>query len=173
MTEATVLEASYATYRIGEFVTIEDGCTIHPGCFIGNCCTIRKGTWIGEDTKIGHNVVLEGDCTIGSRCSIRNLCHITKGVTIEDDVFVGQGTMTANDRRMCHGRPGMEFKPEPILIKRGARIGANVTILGGVTIGENAVVGAGSVVTKNVAPDFVVFGVPAGFARLVKEEERI
>ena len=156
----------------GLFCVIEEGCIIGKNCYIGNSCVLRKRTIIGNDTVIGHLTVLEGDCTVGDRCLIHTQCHITKGVTIEDDVFIGSLTTTGNDRRMCHNRRDkMRFVPEPIVIKRAARIGQGTTILAGVTIGVNAVVGAHSLVAEDVPNATVVAGVPARRLRYVDAGE--
>ena len=154
--------------RLGFFCVIENGCTIGENCYIGNGCVLKERTIIGNDTVIGHLTVFEGDCTIGDRCLIHTQCHITKGVTVEDDVFIGSLTTTGNDRRMCHNRRDkMRFVPEPIVIKRAARIGQGTTILAGVTIGVNAVVGAHSLVAEDVPNATVVAGVPARRLRYV------
>ena len=157
---------------LGLFCDIDEGCKKGNGCLIGHGCVMRPGTVIGNDTVIGHQTIFEGDCSVGDRCLIHTQCHITKGVTIEDDVFIGSLTTTGNDRRMCHNRrERMGFLPESILIKRAARIGQGVTILAGVTIGVNAVVGAHSLVMYDVPNGTVMVGVPARRLKYVDARE--
>ena len=121
---------------------------------------IQDRVWIGDDCKIGANSFIEEDVCIGNRVTIKNNVAIYTGVTIEDDVFLGPScvfTNVINPRSFINRKA--EFKHT--LIKRGATIGANATILCGHTIGNYAMVGAGSVVTMDV-PDYVlVMGNPA------------
>ncbi len=124
------------------------------------------GCEIGDDTKIGTFVEVQKGAKIGSRCKVSSHSFICEGVTIEDDVFIGHNVTFINDR-FPRATAGGQLQTEadwncvPTLIKRGASIGSSATILCGVTIGEGAIVGAGSVVTKNVAPHTVVAGNPA------------
>lgn len=125
------------------------------------------GCEIGDDTKIGTFVEVQKGAKIGSRCKISSHSFICEGVTIEDEVFVGHGVMFTNDLfpRATTATGGLQTESDwhcvPTLVKRGASIGSGVTILCGVTIGERAMVGAGSVVTKDVPADAVVVGNPA------------
>jgi len=124
------------------------------------------GCRIGDDTKIGTFVEIQKNAVIGRRCKISSHTFICEGVTIEDDVFVGHGVMFINDRRpraTADGRLQTEadWQVVPTLIRRGASIGSGATILCGITIGENALIGAGAVVTRDVAPGETVVGVPA------------
>jgi len=124
------------------------------------------GCRIGDDTKIGTFVEIQKNAVVGSRCKISSHTFICEGVTIEDDVFVGHGVMFINDRRpraTADGRLQTEadWSVVPTLVKRGASIGSGAAILCGVTIGENAMIGAGAVVTRDVAPAETVAGVPA------------
>lgn len=124
------------------------------------------GCRIGDDTKVGTFVEIQKNAVIGRRCKISSHTFICEGVTIEDDVFVGHGVMFINDRRpraTADGRPQTEedWTVVPTLIRRGASLGSGAVILCGVTIGENAMVGAGAVVTRDVAPGDTVAGVPA------------
>jgi len=124
------------------------------------------GCEIGDDTKIGTFVEVQKGAKIGSRCKVSSHSFICEGVTIEDEVFIGHNVTFINDR-FPRATAGGELQTEadwacvPTLIKRGASIGSSATILCGVTVGEGAIVGAGSVVTKNVAPHTVVAGNPA------------
>lgn len=131
------------------------------------------GCEIGDDTRIGTFVEIQKGARIGNRVKISTHTFICEGVTIEDDVFVGHGVVFINDKypRAVNeeGGPQTEedWKVVPTLVKRGASIGSGATILCGVTIGENAIIGAGSVVTKDVDAGAIVLGVPARFARKV------
>lgn len=155
-------------------VIIEQDCEVGSDTFIGNYCILRAGTKIGSDCKIGHLTVFEENCQIGDRCLIQTQCYITKGVIIEDDVFIGSMFTGGNDRLMCHNRRHiLDYKETPFKIKRAARLGINVTVLPGVVIQENAVIGAGSVVTKDVPPFEIWFGNPARKAGQVDKKEWI
>ncbi|MGD9782167.1 MAG: acyltransferase [Kiritimatiellia bacterium] len=125
------------------------------------------GCAIGDDSRVGTFVEIQKGAAIGARCKISSHTFICEGVTIEDEVFVGHGVMFINDRRPRATADGGALQTEadweciPTWVKRGASIGSGATILCGVTIGENALVGAGAVVTKDVPPGAVVAGVPA------------
>jgi UDP-2-acetamido-3-amino-2,3-dideoxy-glucuronate N-acetyltransferase len=120
------------------------------------------GCEIGDDSMIGTFVEIQSGVRIGCRCRVQSHTFICEGVTVEDDVFIGHGVMFVNDSRP---RTGAEHKArwavEPVVVKRGASVGSNATILGGVTIGEKAMVGAGAVVTADVGAGETVAGVPA------------
>jgi UDP-2-acetamido-3-amino-2,3-dideoxy-glucuronate N-acetyltransferase len=156
--------------RLGHYVVIEDGCKIGDDTFIGNFTMLRKNTVIGKKCVIGHGTVFEGDCTIGDRVLIHAQCHITKGVVIEDDVFIAPMFVGANTEKIVHGR-GYPLILNPYRIKRAARIAIGVTVLPGVTIGENALVAVGAVVTKDVPDRAVVMGVPARLVRYVEDDK--
>lgn len=129
------------------------------------------GCEIGDNSKIGTFVEIQKNATIGKNCKISSHSFICEGVHIEDDVFLGHNVTFINDLYPRATAAGGALQTEddwecvPTYIKRGASIGSSVTILCGVTIGENAVVGAGSVVTKDVAPNTVVAGNPARFIK--------
>jgi len=132
------------------------------------------GCAIGNSTKIGAFVEVQKNAHIGSNCKISSHTFICEGVTIEDNVFIGHGVMFINDtypRATANGalQTEADWKVEPTVIKRGASIGSNSTILSHVTIGENAIIGAGSVVTKDVPPDTIVAGNPARIIRRIKD----
>jgi len=125
------------------------------------------GCEIGDETRIGAFVEIQKNSNIGARCKISSHSFICEGVTIEDEVFVGHGVMFTNDRlpRATNpdGSPQSEadWKVEPTIVRKRASIGSNVTIVAGVTIGFNALVGAGAVVTRDVPDYAIVAGVPA------------
>lgn len=125
------------------------------------------GCEIGADTKVGTFVEIQKGAKVGARCKISSHTFICEGVTIEDEVFIGHGVMFTNDLfpRAANpdGSPQTEadWKCLPTVVKRGASIGSNATLLCGITIGEGALVGAGSMVTKDVPAGAVVAGNPA------------
>jgi acetyltransferase-like isoleucine patch superfamily enzyme len=129
------------------------------------------GCEIGDDVKIGTFVEIQKGSKIGNRCKISSHTFICEGVTLEDGVFIGHNVVFTNDRypRATNGAGELQSEADwvctPTLVKRGASIGSGAVLLCGITIGENAMVGAGSVVTKDVPPDSVVAGNPA---RIVK-----
>ncbi|PJA29137.1 MAG: N-acetyltransferase [candidate division Zixibacteria bacterium CG_4_9_14_3_um_filter_46_8] len=128
------------------------------------------GCEIGDNTKIGAFVEIQKKAHIGKNCKISTHSFICEGVVIEDDVFVGHNVSFINDkypRSTVEGKLQTEadWKVVPTLVKQGASIGTGSTILCGVTIGENAIVGAGSVVTRDVPDNSIVAGVPARFIR--------
>jgi UDP-2-acetamido-3-amino-2,3-dideoxy-glucuronate N-acetyltransferase len=131
------------------------------------------GCTIGDDVRIGTFVEIQKGATIGNNCKIQSHSFLCEGVTLEDEVFVGHSVTFINDRfpraTNDEGLPKAdgEWKCEPTLVKRGASIGSGVTILCGVTIGERAIVGAGSVVTKDVPAGAIVAGNPARVIRTI------
>ena len=135
------------------------------------------GCEIGDDTKIGTFVEVQKGVRVGARCKISSHTFICEGVTIEDEVFVGHGVTFVNDRfpRATAASGALQTEADwscqQTLIKRGASIGSGATILGGVTVGEKAIVGAGSVVTKDVPPGVIVAGNPARVRRNVGQTE--
>jgi acetyltransferase-like isoleucine patch superfamily enzyme len=136
------------------------------------------GCEIGDDTKIGAFVEIQKNATVGRRCKISSHTFICEGVTIEDNVFIGHGVMFTNDSFPRATRPDGSLKTEAdwtveqTIIKRGASIGSGATILPNISIGENAIVGAGSVVTKDVPHKAIVAGNPAKILRYIQEEEK-
>jgi acetyltransferase-like isoleucine patch superfamily enzyme len=129
------------------------------------------GCAIGDETKIGAFVEIQKNVRVGKRCKISSHTFICEGVTIEDNVFIGHGVVFVNDtypRATASGgrlQTEEDWKVEPTVIKRGASIGSGATILSNISIGENAIVGAGSVVTKDVPANAIVAGNPARVLR--------
>src|SRR5271165_6493934 len=133
------------------------------------------GCEIGDETKIGTFVEIQKGAKIGDRCKISSHTFICEGVTIEPGVFVGHGVTFINDRypRATNAagqiQSAADWTCQSTLVKHGASIGSGATLLGGITIGENAIVGAGSVVTKDVPPDTIVTGNPAKILRKTQD----
>jgi acetyltransferase-like isoleucine patch superfamily enzyme len=133
------------------------------------------GCEIGDETKIGAFVEVQKNARIGKRCKISSHTFICEGVTLEDNVFVGHNVTFINDaypRATNHDgalQTEEDWKVEPTLIKKGASIGSGSTILSKVTVGENAIVGAGSVVTKDVPANTIVAGTPARVLRVLDQ----
>lgn len=133
------------------------------------------GCTIGDDVRIGTFVEIQKGSVVGNNCKIQSHTFICEGVTLEDEVFVGHGVTFINDRfpraTNNEGLPktDREWIVEPTLVKRGASIGSGATILCGVTIGERALVGAGSVVTRDVPAGATVAGNPAGIVRTTEK----
>jgi acetyltransferase-like isoleucine patch superfamily enzyme len=131
------------------------------------------GCEIGDDTKVGAFVEVQKNARIGSRCKISSHTFVCEGVTIEDCVFIGHGVTFVNDTYPRAANPDgalqteADWKVEKTLVKKGASIGSGSTILANLTIGENAIVGAGSMVTKDVPANSIVAGNPAKFMRKV------
>ena len=150
----------------GQFCVIAPDVKLAPNVTIYNFVNLY-GCEIGEGTKIGSFVEIQKHASVGRHCKISSHSFICEAVTIEDEVFVGHGVTFINDKvpraTTDDGRlqTDDDWKPVPTLIKRGASIGSGATILCGITIGERAVVGAGSVVTKDVAAGTTVAGNPA------------
>jgi len=131
------------------------------------------GCEIGDDSKIGTFVEIQKGVKVGKRCKISSHSFLCEGVTLEDDVFIGHGVMFTHDRfpraTNCDGQLQNEndWVCIPTLVKRGASIGSGATLLCGITVGENAMIGAGSVVTKDVPRDSIVVGNPAHVVKSV------
>jgi len=131
--------------EIGEDTIVRDFVNLY-GCKIGKGC------------RIAAYVEIQRGVTIGDRCKVEAFAFIPTGVTLEDEVFIGPHACFTNDREP---KAVGDWKLTPTLVKKGASIGANATIICGVTIGENALVGAGAVVTKDVPANAIVVGAPA------------
>ncbi len=129
------------------------------------------GCSIGDGTKIGTFVEIQKNAVIGKRCKIQSHSFICEGVTLEDEVFIGHGVIFINDiyPRATNESGALQSEEDwtviRTLVKRRASIGSNATILGGITIGDEAIIGAGSVVTKDVPPKTIVAGNPARIIR--------
>lgn len=137
------------------------------------------GCEIGDSTKIGAFVEIQKNAKVGRNCKISSHTFVCEGVTIEDNVFVGHGVVFINDlfprATTAEGELQTEkdWRVEPTLVKKGASIGSGATILASVVIGENAMVGAGSVVTRDVPDNAIVAGNPAKVLRMIAPELRV
>ena len=155
---------------IATSVVLEEGVVIHHPDLVN-----LYGCRLGAGSRVGTFVEVQRGAVIGRNCKISSHTFICEGVTIEDGVFIGHGVMFTNDRHPRAINPDgslqtdADWTLEPTLVKTGASIGSNATILCGVTIGEGAIVGAGAVVPRNVPPYTVVAGVPARVTGTVKD----
>lgn len=155
---------------IGTHTIIYANCKIGTNCLIADYASIRENVTVGDKNIIGRNATIENWCTIGNQCKIESNAYITAYSTIEDLVFIAPCVVTSNDNYV--GRDPERFKHfKGITMKRGARLGANVTVLPGKIIGEEALVAAGSLVTKDVKAKCVYMGSPAREIRGVEEAQ--
>jgi acetyltransferase-like isoleucine patch superfamily enzyme len=162
---------------------VNEYCSIAPDVKLGKGVKLSKfinlyGCEIGEETKIGAFVEIQKNARVGRRCKISSHTFVCEGVTIEDNVFVGHGVTFINDsypRATAENgalQTEADWRVETTLVKRGASIGSGSTVLSKVVIGENAIVGAGSVVTRDVPANAVVAGNPAKVLRSIPTEAR-
>ena len=140
------------------------GVSIGRGLQTGHNAVIRGDTTIGDGCVVGTNVVIDGNCTLGDRVKLQSNVYVPTNTRIESDVFVGPCACLTNDKPMAAYSRGIYPRSRELVgpsVRRGARIGANSTILPELEIGEDAVVGAGAVVTRDVPARTIVLGVPA------------
>jgi len=158
--------------RITPDVNLGQGVRIH--AFVN-----LYGCQIGDDSQLGTFVEVQRGVRIGRRVKVSSHSFICEGVTLEDEVFIGHGVMFINDRypRATNEEGNLQSEADwaciPTLVKQGASIGSNATILCGVTIGKRAIVGAGSVVTQDVPDGAIVAGVPAGVLRYLDTKQEL
>ncbi len=160
-------------YTQGLHCVIVDPVEIGAGSRLGNFVLIRDNTRIGCHCTIGSYVDLEGEVSIGDYVSLQSGVYLTRGVVVEDRVFCGPRVITMNDKRICHQRPNLLFDRLAPRILYGARVGGGAVLMPGVTVGVNAFVGSGAVVTKDVPDYAIVVGNPARVVGRVKDEEII
>jgi acetyltransferase-like isoleucine patch superfamily enzyme len=160
---------------IGDNCTLRDFGIIYSKATLGDRVQtghhylVREGTTIGAGSLVGTGVTIDDKCTIGERVSIQTGVYIPTGSVIEERVFLGPRAVLTNDTYM--GRT--EDWLEPVTIRRGARLGANCVVLPGITVGEDAVIGSGTVVTKDVPAHSVVVGNPGRIIKQVPMEHRL
>ncbi len=158
-----------ATYKAHQTAVIDEGAIIDEDTQIWHFCHVMPYAVIGKKCNIGQNVFIDNNVKIGNAVKIQNNVSVYNGVIIEDDVFIGPSVVFTN---VINPRSFIERKNEfkPTLVKKGASIGANATIVCGIEIGEYAFVAAGAVVTKNVKAHALVMGNPARQTGWVDEE---
>ncbi len=148
-------------YFVHKSSYIDEGVTIGKGTKIWHFCHVQKNTVIGEDCSLGQNVNVAGNVNIGRSCKLQNNVSVYEGVELEDYVFCGPSCVFTNDLTPRAKYPKGSTNYKKTLIKLGATIGANATVVCGHTVGRWAMIAAGAVVTKNV-PDYALMaGVPA------------
>ena len=149
-----------SAYFVHPTVCIDEPCEIGAGSKIWHFSHLMKGVRIGRDCILGQNVYIDLDVAVGDGCKIQNNVSVYKGVILEDGVFCGPSMVFTN---VINPRAFIERKSEfkTTLVQKGATLGANATVVCGVTVGAYALIGAGSVVTKDVPPHAVIYGVPA------------
>jgi UDP-2-acetamido-3-amino-2,3-dideoxy-glucuronate N-acetyltransferase len=147
-------------YFVHESSYIDEGAVIGAGSKIWHFCHVMPGAVIGARCNLGQNVVIMGGTRIGDNVKIQNNVSIYEGVTLEDDVFCGPSCVFTNvNTPRSHVSRRHDYRPT--LVRRGASIGANATVVCGVTVGEYAFIGAGAVVTSDVPAFALMVGVPA------------
>lgn len=148
-------------YFVHESSYIDDNVQIGGGIKVWHFCHIQSGEKIGKNCSIGQNVNIGPNVIIGDNVKIQNNVSVYEGVTIEDDVFLGPSCVFTNDLTPRTKFPKGKENYIKTLIKKGASIGANATIICGNTIGQNVMIGAGSVVTKDIPDSALAYGNPA------------
>jgi acetyltransferase-like isoleucine patch superfamily enzyme len=162
---------------------VNEFCSIAPDVKLGKGVRLSKfinlyGCEIGDETKIGAFVEIQKNAKVGRRCKISSHTFVCEGVAIEDNVFIGHGVTFINDSYPRATTPEGELQTESdwhveaTVIKRGASVGSGATVLSKVVVGENSIVGAGSVVTRDVPPNVIVAGNPARILRPVHSKVR-
>jgi acetyltransferase-like isoleucine patch superfamily enzyme len=146
------------------------GSSIGAGCIIGDQSCVRERVRVADDVVVGRGSLVENDTTIGSGTRIQAEAYITAYSTLEEDVFIAPCVVTTNDNFMGRTEKRKALMKGPT-IRRGARVGGGAILCPGIEVGEEAFVGAGAVVTKDVPPRTVVVGNPARVLRDVPDEE--
>jgi len=146
------------------------GATVGAGCILGDQSCVRERVTIADDVVVGRGVLVENDTMIGSGTRIQAEAYVTAYSTLEEDVFIAPCVVTTNDNFMGRTERRKELMKGPT-IRRGARVGGGAILCPGIEVGEEAFVGAGAVVTKDVPPRMVVVGNPARVIRAVADDE--
>ena len=173
---ATTKEQELPPLTVGDTCIVGTGAVLYRGAAIearvlmADLCTVRENVTVGRGTIVGRGVTIENYCTIGRFCKLESECYLCAYSTLEDRVFIAPGVVTSNDNFV--GRTQERFKHfKGVTVRRGGRIGAGSVTLPGVEVGEDGLVAAGSVVTKNVPPRKIVVGTPARVWRDVPVEQ--
>lgn len=173
---ATTKEQELKGLAVGDTCIVGTGAVLYRGAAIdarvlmADLCTIRENVTIGRGTIVGRGVTVENFCTVGRFCKLESECYITAYSTLEDRVFVAPSVVTSNDNFV--GRTPERFKHfKGVTVRRGGRIGAGAVLLPGVTVGEDALVAAGALVTRDVPARKIVAGQPAKVWRDVPVEQ--
>lgn len=173
---ATTKEQELPPLTVGDLCIVGTGVVLYRGAAIdakvlmADLATIRENVTIGRGTIVGRGVTVENFCSVGRYCKLESECYVTAYSTLEDRVFIAPGVVTSNDNFV--GRTQERFKHfKGVTVKKGGRVGAGTVTLPGVTIGEDALVAAGSTVTKDVEPRTIVMGKPARPLRPVPVEQ--
>lgn len=156
-------------YYVHESSYIDEDVSIGTGTKIWHFCHIQKGAIIGSNCSLGQNVNVSNNVTVGDNCKIQNNVSLYEGVTLEDGVFCGPSCVFTNDLTPRARYPKGHENYKKTLVKEGASIGANATIVCGHTVGKCAMVAAGAVVTKDVPDYALVAGIPAKVVGKVDE----
>ena len=156
---------------IHESAYVDDGAKVGSGTRVWHFCHVLGGATIGERCSLGQNVVVMNGVVIGNNVKIQNNVSVYTGVELEDDVFCGPSMVFTN---VINPRSHVSRKHEyqRTLVKKGASIGSSATLLCGITVGEYAIVGAGSVVTRDVPPRSVVVGSPAKVLKMLPKKKQ-
>jgi UDP-2-acetamido-3-amino-2,3-dideoxy-glucuronate N-acetyltransferase len=173
---ATTREQELPPLRLGDTCIVGTGAVLYRGAAIegrvlmADLCTVRENVTIGRGTIVGRGVTVENFCKVGRYCKLESECYITAYSELEDRVFIAPGVVTSNDNFV--GRTAERFKHfKGVTVRRGGRIGAGTVLLPGIVVGEDALVAAGSVVTRDVPPRTIVMGSPARAWREVPVEQ--
>lgn len=173
---ATTKEQELPPLAVGDLCIVGTGVVLYRGAvldakvLVADLATIRENVTIGRGTIVGRGVTVENFCSVGRYCKLESECYITAYSKLEDRVFIAPGVVTSNDNFV--GRTQERFKHfKGVTVKKGGRVGACTVTLPGVTIGEDALVAAGSTVTKDAEPRMIVMGKPARPLRPVPVEQ--
>jgi len=167
--------AVHETAYIHPLANVEEGACIGPNTKVWQFATVRRGAIVGADCVIGQGAFVDTDVVVGDRCKLENYVSAHRGARIEDNVFLGPGVILTNDHwpraTTPDGRLQTEddWNCEPVTVRRGASVGAGAILCPGVSIGPRAMVGAGSVVTRDVLAHMLVVGSPARVVRRVDD----
>ena len=153
--------------KIHKTAVVDEPCQIGEGTVVWHFSHVRENAKIGKNCTIGQNCYIANGVTIGDNVKIQNNVSVYEGVIIEDDVFIGPSAVFTNVRKPRSNKPNHDY--QVTLVKRGASIGANSTILCGTTIGRNAMVGCGAVVLRSVPDGALVVGNPARIKKIESE----